>query len=75
MASPANNVEAGINQVLGFIGTWVRRFAALGLIILILLKIASAFPQIPGLIAIASIDWQAFGIFVAGSGFALGTRT
>jgi hypothetical protein len=75
MASPANTAEAAVNQVLGLISTWVRRFAAIGLLILVLLKIASAFPQIPGLVAIASIDWQAFGIFVAGSGFALGTRT
>lgn len=75
MASPANNAEAAVNQVLGIIGTWVRRFAAIGLTILVLLKVLSAFPQIPTLALIAAIDWQAFGIFAAGTAFALGTRT
>jgi hypothetical protein len=70
----AKSVENALKSVLSFFGTWARLFAAIGLVILILLKIASAFPQIPGLIPIASIDWQQFGIFVAGAAFALGTR-
>lgn len=68
------NAEQAVTQVLGLISTWVRRFAALGLVILVLLKIASAFPQIPGLILIASIDWQAFGVFIAGTAYALGVK-
>lgn len=68
------SVEIGAKSVIGMIGSWARIFSALGLAILILLKIASAFPQIPSLALIASIDWQAFGIFVAGTAFALGAR-
>lgn len=65
------NAEQAITQVITLVSTWVRRFAALGLVILILLKVLGAFPQIPALASIASIDWQAFGVFVAGTAYAL----
>lgn len=73
MSAPAANIEASINQVLGFIGTWVRRFAALGLLVFIFLKILTLF-GLPTYFAIPSIDWQAFGVFVAGTAYALGVK-
>lgn len=67
----ATSAETAAQNVISKVVTWGKRLGFLGLVLLIIIKLASAFPQIPGLIAIASIDWQAFGVFVAGSGYAL----
>ena len=65
------NAEQAVTQVINLVSTWLRRVAALGLVALILIKVLSAFPQLPALASIASIDWQAFGVFVAGTAYAL----
>lgn len=69
MASTA--VETSAQTAISKTTTWAKRIGFLALVVLVLFKVASAFPQIPALVALASIDWQAFGVFVAGTAYAL----
>lgn len=64
------NAEQAVNQILGLVLTWSRRLAMLGLTVFILLTVAKLF-GLPAFVAIPSIGWQEFGVFVAGTAYAL----
>lgn len=74
MAAPSTaNPKDLVIWLLSEISAWARRFASVGLAVFILLTIVKLF-GFPTYLAIPQIGWQEFGIFVAGTAFALGTR-
>lgn len=67
------NAEQAVMYVLTFVTTWAKRFAGLGLLLFILLTIAKLF-GFPTYLSIPTLGWQEFGVFVAGTAYALGGR-